>query len=191
MKKLSNKRKSSAAKSTLPPDDPVRAKRILNIVTIGIGLSIAIVLIAFLKNGLWRSVDESPEAAQAREVAATWARVERDWQRVKGSRMDFWSHYVADAPQHLASYAALLRQVAEGSICKENPSVDGKILSYEQLEKVAILREYQCLEYAQEDLIRIAGSEDGVGFLGSTMALLREEYQKPIPSQDLETPSQS
>lgn len=156
-------------------------------ITAGVSLVVAVILAIFILNGPRETTNLSPEAMQAREEAALRARVESDWQRVKVSRSSFWGHYVADAPQHLVPFAGLLRRVAEGHVCKENPSVDGKMLSYEELEKVAILREYQCLEYAREDLIRAANSDEGTGFLGSTMALLREEYQKPIPPREPET----
>lgn len=182
MKRLSSKKKSSSRRKTVTMDDPVQLKRKLNMITIGIAVVVALVSILLLQMNGGRVANESPEAAQAREEAAAWRAFEQDWYRVRDSRRTYWANYVANAPQHLAAYAALLRTVAEGNICKQNPTVDGKLLSYAELEKVTILREYQCLEYARDDLIRIAGNEEGVGFLGTTMATLREEYQAPIAS---------
>lgn len=179
------KRSSSSKKKRPPRIDPAdyevspeKSRRILMVVTAAIAAVVLGVFVFLSSQGTLggRNTEEyqaSQEVRRAREAARSHARI------VAGERSIYWNNVVLSSPSGWAPAIQFIRDEAEGLICQDNPEVDGKLLTLDEMRKVAILRERQCLQHLRPTVIAASESPEVVRFIDQLIYDLGEEYSKP------------
>ena len=184
MKSTSSKKSSSSKQrrsSRIDPeaysDDPRKLKSILFSVTVGLAVVIFGAYILLFSQGKLRDPSSPQDQTQAQERAA-WEIMRNNEQHVAVERGAYWNGVLQKAEPDMKPVVSFVRPLVEGLVCQENPEVDGKLLTLEQIRKVAILRERQCLQSIRPSVIQAWGGDQRVAlFVDGLIADLGREYQ--------------
>lgn len=185
MKSTSSK-KSSSSKVGRPPridpeaysDDPRKIKAILFAVTAGLAVVIFGAYMFLFSQGKLSSREAPEDPALASEKAAL-VLMRSNAELVAVERRAYWDGVIRHATPGMRPVVELVRPLVEGVACQENPEIDGKLLTLEQMRKVALLKERQCLQLIRPSVVHSWGVDEVAVFMDGLIAELGREYQRP------------